>query len=313
MSSKNTRPSSSPSRNSFLYARRRRIKFCWPGSNSTKAFEYNRSECASSQPKPNRNLYCKLGSLHTMKSTNSLTPASRAPAPLSLGMIISVNNSTVRYSAVVKNFGEYAAFLICGESARTCPQAKLQRLNPENCAATDASESIRSTSRRSTPCPAIMPSRYFRHRRPRASRQVSNRPFNQSLGGFMRVTRPTVFHRTVAVVPARLQNSNRLFQVDRKFLAFFVGVDVFHMTNSISALKHRGNRPIVEVRIATHHRIGKIRQRTQVRTIHALNHLDHKERILAHQVIVLQVHHHIFRGPVTRQLPQAFYRIRHVW
>src|SRR5580658_8341384 len=58
-------------------------------------------EPTQTKPKP----YCTLGSLQTMKSTNSLTPASRAPAPPSLGMIISVSRSTVVYSAGVKNCG----------------------------------------------------------------------------------------------------------------------------------------------------------------------------------------------------------------
>ena len=45
------------------------------------------------------------GSLETMKSMNSLAPASRAPALSSLGTISSARRSTVAYSPAEKNRG----------------------------------------------------------------------------------------------------------------------------------------------------------------------------------------------------------------
>src|SRR6266851_10304607 len=104
---------------------------------------------------PVRKLYCMAGSLATMKSMNSATPASLAPGVASLGIMISANLSTIAYSAAVKNCGRYLAGLICRATLPTCPQAKTHLLKPGNCAAADAVARMRKTSRRSMLCPAM--------------------------------------------------------------------------------------------------------------------------------------------------------------
>jgi hypothetical protein len=86
-----------------------------------------------------------------MKSTNSLTPASRAPGVSSLGTMISVKRTSVPYSSAEKNRGVYVAGRTWSNPDVPCPQANVQRANPGKALAAPAMDRIRRTSRRSRP------------------------------------------------------------------------------------------------------------------------------------------------------------------
>ena len=102
---KNARPSSSPSRYRSRYASGSSSPLCLASSSSRNGAPWSFPAWASSQVSPYRNRYCTAGSLATMKSMNSLAPASRAPGVPSLGMISSASRSTVAYSGAEKNRG----------------------------------------------------------------------------------------------------------------------------------------------------------------------------------------------------------------
>src|SRR5580704_5477667 len=292
-----------------------------------------------------------------MKSMNSATPASRAPGPSSLGMIISESRTTTGYSSARKNCGVYVTLLICCTpfaAACTGSQANAHLLNPANPAATEAVAKILNSSRRSIPCPAIthppfaainpsprscagaaplrpMSALFLelivlsrpengersqsqpatKKRTPR-SPQILHTLLNQLLRRPIRIPAPAIFNRAVPPIPACLQNPKRLRQIDRIVLPVLLEIPILHMTNSIRMLKHRRNRAVRKIRIPAHHRIRKIRQRMQIRIVHAFDDLHDKKRILADKIVVLHVYDNISRLPVRRDFLHALHRVREI-
>ena len=91
------------------------------------------------------------------------------------------------------------------------------------------------------------------------------------------------------------------------------GFAVFHMANAVGVLKHRLQRPVVEISVAGHHGIREVRQGVKIGMVDLLDHFHHEERILADQIVILQIDDDIFPRSVLDHFPQAFRRALHTW
>src|SRR5579863_3858053 len=154
---------------------------------------------------PKRNRYWCSGSLATMKSINSATPASLAPGVASLGMMISVRRATIAYSDDEKNCGRYSAGLICKAALPTWPHANPHLLKPGKVAAAAAVPKTCKIFRRWIPCPAIALDPLGK---------VLDRCCHQIRRRLVWITRRIVLDRAISLVTVLLQRSEGLLQID---------------------------------------------------------------------------------------------------
>lgn len=139
----------------------------------------------------------------------------------------------------------------------------------------------------------------------KAARKDTDGLFDQSRRRRVGITRRVEFHRTVAAIAAGLQDGKRFFHVNAEHLAVIARFTVLHMANVVSVLKHRLQRPVVEVSVAGRHGIREIGQGAKVRMVDGLDHFHHEERVLTDQIVILQMTTNFSRRR-TRPLPAGF-------
>ena len=92
-----------------------------------------------------------------------------------------------------------------------------------------------------------------------------------------------------------------------------VGFAVFHMTNTVGVLKHRFESAVVEISIAGHYGIREIGQGVKIRMVDGLDHFHYEERVLADEIVILQIDDDILAGTILSYFPQTLRCALYMW
>src|SRR5882724_8319865 len=130
-------------------------------------------------------------------------------------------------------------------------------------------------------------------------RQILQRLLDQPGRPSIRIARAVPFHGKITFVSVLFCNSKGSRQIHVRDLVLLIAHFRFlHVRNAVGMPEHRFDPSVGVMLFISRQCIRKIRQRVQPLAVHRLNHLDEEKWIFAHGVVVLQMHHHVLRGPV---------------